>query len=135
MDKAAGNGHQIHADHDPAGTATIEQQHSVPSGEKRPLAGSTVPQTECALEDIPLFSWAQIDAKEFQVRHGPEYAQLRNKEASLHSLYELAAIDWYVSDHRLRRVGDMVELPSAEFSHPSVPSLFVINVQLPMEVS
>lgn len=105
--------------------------------------GATVPQTECLSQDgegMPPHSWSQVDAQKFLVRHGPNYSKNKRKEKSAGgSFYELRAMDWFNnSSHKVDGVAKLAAasgLPEAAFSHPSVPSLLVVNVQLPTEVS
>ncbi|CAN0281896.1 unnamed protein product [Pylaiella littoralis] len=103
--------------------------------------GATVPQTECPSldgEGMPPHSWSRVDAAKFFVRHGPNYPKHKKKDRSQGgSFYELKAMDWLnKSSHKVDGVAKLATasgLPEAEFSHPSVPSLLVVNVQLPME--
>lgn len=104
-------------------------------------AGCTVAQTECrsdpaADEAMPPHSWSQVKADKFNVRQGPDYGLQKRKARSVGPpLYQLCGVDWYRSGSRLEGVGGLADLPRAEFSHPSVPSLLIVNVQLPLEVS
>lgn len=103
-------------------------------------AGGTVPRAESNNVDqdgkgMPPHSWSTIDAEKFMVRQGPDYAIRKLKTHSVGpSFFDLIAVDWYKADRRLARAGGLTQLPKAEFSHPSVPSLVIVNVQLPLEV-
>lgn len=99
-------------------------------------ACTTVCNADCASPDgigMPKHSWSRVSAKKFVVRQ-PEYATRKRKAASAESFYELLGVDWYQAEERLHRIGDKVELPRTEFSHPALPSLLIVNVQLPSEV-
>lgn len=104
--------------------------------------GATVPQTECTSLDgagMPPHSWSRVDAEKFLVRHGPNYSKNKAKDRNTGgSLYELRAVDWFNNSSckvdGVAKLAAAAGLPEAEFSHPSVPSLLVVNVQLPMEV-
>ena len=100
-------------------------------------SGATVPQTHCAAADgagMPPHSWSHVTAEKFLVRQGPNYLKTKRKAKSGGSFYEVRGVDWYRADKKVDGVGSLVDLPEPEFSHPSVPSLLVVNVQLPMEV-
>lgn len=103
--------------------------------------GATVPQADCPSADgagMPPHSWSQVDAEKFMVRHGPNYSKNKRKGRNAGgSFYEARAMDWYHCTRKLDGVAKLAAaegLPEAKFSHPSVPSLLVVNVQLPMEV-
>lgn len=101
-------------------------------------AGAAVPQTECdAATDgtgMPPHSWSRVAAEKFLVRKGPNYVSNKRKDRSAGSFFELSRMDWYKAAQKVDGVGNLVELPKAEFGHSSVPSLLVVNVQLPLEV-
>lgn len=103
--------------------------------------GATVAQADCASADgagMPPHTWSQVGAEKFLVRRGPNYSKNKLKSPSSGSLYELKAVDWYKSSSKVDGVARRLVasgLPEAEFSHPSVPPLLVVNVQLPLEVS
>lgn len=105
--------------------------------------GATVTKADCASldgEGMPPHSWSQVDAeKKFLVRHGPNYSKNKRKDRGAGgSFYELRAMDWFNNSSRkvdgVAKLAVASGLPDAEFSHPSVPSLLVVNVQLPTEV-
>lgn len=86
-------------------------------------------------EAMPIHSWSNTDAEKFMVRQGPDYTLRKLKAPSMGpSLFDLCAVDWYKAGRRLTRAGGLAQLPKAEFSHASVPSLLIVNVQLPLEV-
>lgn len=104
--------------------------------------GATVPQTDCPSADgtgMPPHSWSQVDPSKFMVRQGPNYSKHKRKDRNAGgSCYELRAMDWYKASQKVNGVAKLAAaaaLPEAKFSHPSVPSLLVVNVQLPTEVS
>ncbi|CBN75723.1 conserved unknown protein [Ectocarpus siliculosus] len=101
---------------------------------------ATVPQVDCPSADgagMPPHSWSQLDAEKFMVRHGPNYSKNKRKGRNAGgSFYEARAMDWYRGTGKVDGVAKLAAaegLPEAKFSHPSVPSLLVVNVQLPME--
>ncbi|CAM9549464.1 unnamed protein product [Choristocarpus tenellus] len=108
-----------------------------PNGEgasSNPVAGETVPEVPCGEPTaMPQHSWSRVAGNTFRVRMGPNYLRTKHKEPSGEALYELVAIDWYRSEARLERLGERISLPIVERGHPTVPSLFIINMQMPME--
>jgi len=104
--------------------------------------GATVTQTDCPSADgagMPPHSWSTVDPAKFQVRQGPNYPKNKRKARNAGgSFYELRAMDWFrASGGKVDGVAGLAAgaaLPEAKFSHPSVPSLLVVNVQLPQEV-
>lgn len=102
--------------------------------------GATVAQVDCPSADgtgMPPHSWSQVGAEKFLVRRGPNYSKNKVKSPSSGSFYELRAMDWYKGTSKVDGVATRLAaagLPEAEFSHPYVPSLLVVNVQLPLEV-
>eukprot|EP00752_Nemacystus_decipiens_P003394 g3140.t1 len=102
--------------------------------------GATVTHADCASADgvgMAPHSWSQVDPIKFMVRQGPNYSKHKRKDRSTGgSFYELRAMDWYKASHKVDGVAKLAAataLPEAQFSHPSVPSLLVVNVQLPTE--
>ena len=103
--------------------------------------GATVTHADCASADgvgMPPHSWSQVDPSKFMVRQGPNYSKHKRKDRNIGgSCYELRAMDWYKASQKVDGVAKLAAataLPEAKFSHPSVPSLLVVNVQLPTEV-
>lgn len=101
--------------------------------------GATVTHADCASADgvgMPPHSWSQVDPSKFMVRQGPNYSKHKRKDRNNGgSCYELRAMDWYKAGQKVDGVAKLATaLPEAKFSHPSVPSLLVVNVQLPTEV-
>ncbi len=103
--------------------------------------GATVTRTDCASADgvgMPPHSWSPVDPAKFQVRQGPNYAKNKRKARNAGgTFYQLQAMDWYRAGRKVDGVAGLASaaaLPEAKFSHPSVPSLLVVNVQLPTEV-
>lgn len=96
-----------------------------------------MPQTDCSGADgtgMPPHSWSRLGAEKFLVRQGPNYVKNKRKGNSAGSFYELQGVDWYRAGRKVDEVAKLVDLPEPEFSHPAVPSLLVVNVQLPLEV-
>ena len=103
--------------------------------------GATVTHADCASADgagMPPHSWSQVDPSKFMVRQGPNYSKHKRKDHNAGgSFYELRAMDWYKGAQKVDGVAKLAAataLPEAKFSHSSVPSLLVVNVQLPTEV-
>ncbi|CAN0137414.1 unnamed protein product, partial [Hapterophycus canaliculatus] len=96
-------------------------------------------QADCPSADgagMPPHTWSQAGAEKFLVRRGPDYSKNKLKSPSSGSFYELRSMDWYKSTSKVDGVAKRLAaagLPEADFSHPSVPSLLVVNVQLPLE--
>lgn len=100
--------------------------------------GASVPRAECEAADsagMSTHSWSRVGAEKFLVRQGPDYTSTKKKSQSASSLYELCRLEWYKAGKRVEGVGKLVELPKAEHANTAVPSLLVVNVQLPLEVS
>lgn len=104
-------------------------------------AGATVPRANTHISDavdneesMPSHSWSTVKAETFAVRQGPNYAFHKNKGSSVESLYELRGVDLFKAKLKVDGVAESLDLPVAEFGHPTVPSLLVVNVQLPLEV-
>lgn len=104
------------------------------------VVGATVTHADCSSADgvgMPPHSWSQVDPSKFMVRQGPNYSKHKRKDRNAGgSCYELRAMDWYKAGQKVDGVAKLAAaaLPEAKFSHPSVPSLLVVNVQLPTEV-
>lgn len=104
--------------------------------------GATVTHADCPSADgagMPPHSWSPVDPSKFMVRQGPNYSKHKRKDRNAGgTFYELRAMDWYKASRKVDGVANQAAaaaLPEAKFSHPSVPSLLVVNVQLPTEVS
>lgn len=109
----------------------------VKRGDPPPAAGATVPLADPSGEELA-HTWSRGDATSFRVRSGPNYRRTGAKESSLSAFYDAAGVDIFTTCKRgvkADRIGEMVNVPEPPFTspHASVPSVFIINMQLPLE--
>lgn len=88
-------------------TVAVESEASSDKalGKSKPLAGSTLVQSDEDHRTAPPHTWTKIDGKLFQVRIGPEYNRYKKKAPSGPPLYEAVAVDifWYAPRRRVAR--------------------------------
>ncbi|KAG5190656.1 hypothetical protein JKP88DRAFT_298347 [Tribonema minus] len=107
--------------------------------EALPVAGASLPQLAAAAAhgEHPLtHCWAPTKASSFMVRHGPNYKRRGLKVPSAPALYEVVAVDWFTcAGRKADNVGARVLLPAPPHAspHPSIPSIIIVNAQLPLE--
>ncbi|KAG5188533.1 hypothetical protein JKP88DRAFT_304425 [Tribonema minus] len=100
-----------------------------------PRVGASYARND-APEQAPCNRWSPGDATGFCVRT-KGYCKSREKGPSLAALYDLKAMDCYHSPYRINDIKSHVRGLDALLAgvpptgHPDIPSLFIINVQLP----
>ena len=75
-------------------------------------------------------------AEIFNVRVGPNYQKTGKKEASKSAMFNLVAADVIRTESRVAPIAQLFNRPpmsaaASKFKHECVPSLFVLNLQLP----
>ena len=109
------------------------------SSSGKPVAGETFPFAECsASSPFPPHSWGRADHSRFNVRIGPNYERNKKKAPSASPLYEIFAVDVFATEKRVDHVMEKMYIPELDsmlFSetHPHVPGVFVVQVQIPSE--
>ena len=82
-----------------------------------------------------LHAWYPCDASTFSMRVGPNYSFTKQKAPSSQALYESVGLDLYRSDAKVDHIATHLNIPPewlAMDSHQEgVPSLLVVNVQMP----
>lgn len=58
-------------------------------------------------------AWTTLDATTFNVRKGPNYAQNKQKAKSNPSLFDLQAVDFYATSHKVHNIAQYVQLPGS----------------------
>ncbi|KAL9686741.1 hypothetical protein QQ045_031134 [Rhodiola kirilowii] len=97
--------------------------------QKRPVAGSQFPL--CPRGKEMFDSWSPIEPNTFRVR-GMNYLRDKKKEhASNKAAYYPFGVDVYLSHRKISHIARLVELPAIS-SSPILPSLLVVNVQIPL---
>ncbi|XP_024989824.1 uncharacterized protein LOC112524286 [Cynara cardunculus var. scolymus] len=97
---------------------------------QRPIAGSQVPF--CPIEKKMLDSWSYIEPQTFRVR-GKNYLRDKKKEhASNYAAYYPFGVDVFSSQRKIDHIARFVELPSVGSVSAEVPSILVVNVQIPL---
>mmetsp|Transcript_1093 Transcript_1093/g.1781 ORF Transcript_1093/g.1781 Transcript_1093/m.1781 type:complete len:648 (-) Transcript_1093:849-2792(-) len=80
-----------------------------------------------------------VDARNFNLRVGPNYKKNRLKEPSSPALYDLISVDFIRADTTLKKASDAFTVPNIpgitdiDTGHPHVPPMFVINAWIPLE--
>lgn len=82
----------------------------------------------------PPGTWSVAPASTFKIRQ-PGYAKSKRKAPSDKAFFEVVAVDLFDTDARVGRIFEQVVLPVPAFESPDpdVPSLFVVNAQIPSE--
>ncbi|KAI3779263.1 hypothetical protein L2E82_08901 [Cichorium intybus] len=97
---------------------------------QRPIAGSQVPF--CPIDKNMSNSWSHIDPQTFRVR-GKDYLRDKKKEpASNYAAYYPFGVDVFLSQRKIDHISRFVKLPDVGFSSGDVPSILVVNVQIPL---
>jgi len=115
-------------------TAEIVQAHGMESN----AAIQAWSNTNSTYTSIPNSYW-NVDYSLFNLRVGPNYKKLKNKEASGPALYNLYAMDIINSSTTLKHVEDCFELPEIpgvtdiDTGHKYMPPMLIIHASIPME--
>lgn len=101
------------------------------------LTGETLPSLSDGLfEKIP-HSYCNVDASKFDLRTGPNYKRKKQKAPSEPALYDLFKFDICKrANSTLKNANDQFEIPSVpdlETGHPSVPPMFIVVCNTPLE--
>ncbi|XP_024994556.1 uncharacterized protein LOC112527928 isoform X2 [Cynara cardunculus var. scolymus] len=97
---------------------------------QRPIAGSQVPF--CPVEKTVLDSWSHVEPKTFRVR-GVNYLRDKKKEhAPNYAAYYPFGVDVFLSQRKIDHIARFVELPVVGSSSTELPSILVVNVQVPL---
>ncbi|XP_023772452.1 uncharacterized protein LOC111921104 [Lactuca sativa] len=97
---------------------------------QRPIAGSQVPF--CPIDKKMIDSWSFIEPQTFRVR-GKDYLRDRKKElASNYAAYYPFGVDVFLSQRKIDHIAQFVKLPDVASSTGDVPSILVVNVQIPL---
>ncbi|PWA89305.1 hypothetical protein CTI12_AA112460 [Artemisia annua] len=97
---------------------------------QRPIAGSQVPF--CSIEKRMPDSWSDIEPQTFRIR-GKNYLRDKKKElASNYAAYYPFGVDVFLSQKKIDHIARFVELPVVGASSAEIPSILVVNVQIPL---
>ena len=87
-------------------------------------------------------TWSEETDTVFELRVGPDYNRFKNKAPSAAPIFELLAMDLFRSQSKIDAIGSKITLPqewtedeymNTNSSH--IPPLFIVNVQIPVELS
>ncbi len=101
----------------------------------KPIAGATYPYSEIPTQH----TWSKTNHQNFQLRIGPNYDWNKKKAPSKTPLYEIFAVDIFSSESRIDHITEKIQMPSTAMEaiesnkHPHVPSIFVVQVQIPSD--
>ncbi|KAL1196171.1 hypothetical protein V5N11_026576 [Cardamine amara subsp. amara] len=97
---------------------------------QRPMAGSQVPF--CPLEKKMFDCWSIIEPSSFRVR-GKTYFREKKKEfAPNYAAYNPFGVDVFLSQRKVNHIAQYVELPVITTTSTKLPSILVVNVQIPL---
>ncbi|CAH2047387.1 unnamed protein product [Thlaspi arvense] len=97
---------------------------------QRPIAGTQVPF--CPLEKKMFDCWSIIEPSSFRVR-GKTYFREKKKEfAPNYAAYNPFGVDVFLSQRKVNHIAQFVELPVVNTSSTKLPSILVVNVQIPL---
>jgi hypothetical protein len=86
------------------------------------------------LEETPSRWWSNCDPEHFHLRSGQNYSKNQEKAPSPPSLMQLVGADIVRCQSRIDHIASSLHLHpewlDQERSHPDIPSLFIINVQV-----
>ncbi|ESQ29549.1 hypothetical protein EUTSA_v10024106mg [Eutrema salsugineum] len=97
---------------------------------QRPIAGTQVPF--CPLEKKMFDCWSIIEPSSFRVR-GKTYFREKKKEfAPNYAAYNPFGVDVFLSQRKVNHIAQYVELPVITTTSSKLPSILVVNVQIPL---
>lgn len=122
-----------------AASGTVSDDKAAPTR----IAGQTMPKCTLDRKDEKADyqgvdnTWANGVSSKFNVRQGPNYNSNKKKAPSNQSLMTLVGVDCINTPSRIDNFGSNVILPNewkdADTNVKGVPSLFIVNVQIPSE--
>ena len=72
-------------------------------------------------------SWAE----QWSLRIGPDYKRTGAKAPSADSLYDFLGVDLFQAGEHINGISDRLQLPDVNFPTNGLPTIFVLNMQLP----
>ncbi|CAH8256466.1 unnamed protein product [Arabidopsis lyrata] len=97
---------------------------------QRPMAGSQVPF--CPLEKQMFDSWSIIEPGSFRVRSKTYFREKKKEFAPNYAAYNPFGVDVFLSQRKVNHIAQYVELPIVTTTPTKLPSILVVNVQIPL---
>lgn len=97
---------------------------------QRPIAGSQVPF--CPVDKKVLDSWSPVEPKTFRVRAENYLRDKKKEHAPNYAAYYPFGVDVFLSQRKIDHIARFVELPVVGSSAGELPSILVVNVQVPL---
>ncbi|AAF79756.1 putative protein ENHANCED DISEASE RESISTANCE 2 [Arabidopsis thaliana] len=97
---------------------------------QRPMAGSQVPF--CPLEKKMFDSWSIIEPGSFRVRSKTYFRDKKKELAPNYAAYNPFGVDVFLSQRKVNHIAQYVELPVVTTTPTKLPSILVVNVQIPL---
>ncbi|XP_071693743.1 uncharacterized protein [Rutidosis leptorrhynchoides] len=97
---------------------------------QRPIAGSQVPF--CPVDKKDLNSWSPVEPKTFRVRAENYLRDKKKEHAPNYAAYYPFGVDVFLSQRKIDHIARFVELPNVGSSSGELPSILVVNVQVPL---
>lgn len=97
---------------------------------QRPVAGTQVPF--CPLEKKMLDCWSIIEPSSFRVRSKTYFREKKKEFAQNYAAYNPFGVDVFLSQRKVNHIAQYVELPVVNTAPTKLPSILVVNVQIPL---
>ncbi|CAA7047463.1 unnamed protein product [Microthlaspi erraticum] len=97
---------------------------------QRPIAGSQVPF--CPLEKKMFDCWSIIEPSSFRVRSKTYFRDKKKEFAPNYAAYNPFGVDVFLSQRKVNHIAQYVELPVVNTASSKLPSILVVNVQIPL---
>ncbi|KAK9052120.1 hypothetical protein SSX86_028748 [Deinandra increscens subsp. villosa] len=97
---------------------------------QRPIAGSQVPF--CPVDKAVLDSWSHVEPKTFRIRAENYLRDKKKEHAPNYAAYYPFGVDVFLSQRKIDHIARFVELPAVGSSSGELPSILVVNVQVPL---